>query len=102
MQADDGPLASNAELHGYLLQTADTLTRLGQVEAAKKVRSAAAQAAGLSTEFLGESRNALAEVLRPCRRSSGEIAALLTHQASQRVTVLAFEARDPEHQRFLG
>lgn len=58
------PLASNAELHQYLQQTADSLAALGRHEAAKKLRSAAAQAAGLSTEFLGESRNALAEVLR--------------------------------------
>jgi len=64
MKLDSGPLASNAHLHSYLLQIAETLTRLGQTDAAKKVRSAAAQASGLSTEFLGESRNALADVFR--------------------------------------
>ena len=60
----NGPLASNTELHAYLLQTAEALTRLGQNEAAKKVRSAADQGTGLSTEFLGESRIALADALR--------------------------------------
>jgi hypothetical protein len=64
MEVDYGPLASNAELHGYLLQTAEALTRLGQSDAAMKVRDAAAQATGLSTELLGESRNALVEALR--------------------------------------
>ena len=64
MDTNNTPLASNAELHQYLRQTADTLAALGRHAAAKKLRSAAAQAAGLSTEFLGESRNALAEVLR--------------------------------------
>jgi hypothetical protein len=64
MKVDDGPLASNAELHGYLRQTAETLTRLGHSDAAMKVRDAAAQSTGLSTGFLEESRNALVEALR--------------------------------------
>ena len=64
MDANNTPLANNAELHQYLQQTADSLAALGRHAAAKQLRRAAAQAAGLSTEFLGESRNALAEVLR--------------------------------------
>jgi hypothetical protein len=64
MQANNGPLASNEDLHLYLLQIADALADLGRYTAAKKLRGAAVQASGLSTEFLGESRNALIEVLR--------------------------------------
>jgi hypothetical protein len=60
----DDPLASNAELHRYLLQTAELLTLLGRAEQADKVRRAAAQGAGLGTEFLGESKIALLDVLR--------------------------------------
>jgi hypothetical protein len=36
MKLDSGPLANNAQLHSYLLQIAETLTRLGQTDAARK------------------------------------------------------------------
>jgi hypothetical protein len=64
MTADKGPLASNADLHQYLLQTAESLARTGLTAQADQLRRAAAQGAGLSTEFLGESKIALDEVLR--------------------------------------
>ena len=63
MASDGEPLSSNAELHSYLLQTADHLTDLGLSSEADKVRRAAAQGTGLSTEFLGESKLALADAL---------------------------------------
>ncbi len=64
MTRTDGPLASNAELHRYLLQTAELVSRLGLTDQANKLRRAAAHGTGLSTEFLGESTIALKEVLR--------------------------------------
>jgi hypothetical protein len=64
MNNDTGPLSSNTELHSYLLRTAEELQRIGLNEQAESIRNAAAQGMGLSTEFLGESRIALAEALR--------------------------------------
>jgi hypothetical protein len=83
MTSNTEPLSSNAELHGYLLQTAEHLTKLGLNGAADKVRRAAAQGAGLSTEFLGESRLALADALRAADAN------LQASERSQLVAVIA-------------
>jgi hypothetical protein len=54
-------LTNNDELYRYLVQLGELLAARGA--SSEGVRSAAKQAAGLSTEFLGESRNALMQVL---------------------------------------
>jgi hypothetical protein len=56
-------LASNADLYEYLLSLRDLLASRGSQQLAESVRLAAEQAAGLSTEFLGESRFALRAIL---------------------------------------
>jgi hypothetical protein len=56
------PLFSNQDFYGYLLRLADVLVERGSLGLAEDVRGAASQAAGMSTEFLGESRIALRRV----------------------------------------
>jgi hypothetical protein len=56
-------LASNTELYEYLLSLGNLLADRGSQHLADLVRFAARQAAGLSTEFLGESRISLRGVL---------------------------------------
>jgi hypothetical protein len=56
-------LASNTDLHEYLLLLGNLLADRCSHQLAGSVRFAAGQAAGLTTEFLGESRTALQQVL---------------------------------------
>lgn len=56
-------LSSSAELYRFLLELEETLKRQGDRDLAEEVKSASRHAAGMSTEFLGESRNALRDVL---------------------------------------
>jgi hypothetical protein len=56
-------LASNQALHDYLVRLAASLQERGAAPMAEIIAAAARQGAGLSTEFLGESRIALEEVL---------------------------------------
>jgi hypothetical protein len=57
------PFSSNQELYDYLLRLADVLFERGSDVLANRVRGAAQQASGMSTEFLGESRIALEQTL---------------------------------------
>jgi len=57
------PFSSNQELYDYLLRLADVLVERGSHVLARRVRGAAQQASGMSTEFLGESRLALEQTL---------------------------------------
>jgi hypothetical protein len=56
------PLNSNRDLYDYLLLLASLLEQQGLHALSEAVMFASAQAAGLSTEFLGESRIALRRV----------------------------------------
>lgn len=56
-------LASNQALYDYLGRLAASLQERGAESMAEVIAAAARQAAGLSTEFLGESRIALEKVL---------------------------------------
>jgi hypothetical protein len=56
-------LSSSQQLYEYLLSLAAELDRCGSTELSQAVRSASRHAAGMSTEFLGESRFALRRVL---------------------------------------
>jgi hypothetical protein len=56
-------VASNQALHDYLARLAESLQERGAESMAEVIAAAARQAAGLSTEFLGESRIALEQVL---------------------------------------
>jgi hypothetical protein len=56
-------LANNQALHDYLVGLAATLQERGAESMAEDIAAAARQAAGLSTEFLGESRIALEKLL---------------------------------------
>jgi hypothetical protein len=56
-------LSSNKDLYDYLIDLAERLRTRGADSLAAIVLSASRQAAGLSTEFLGESQIALKEVL---------------------------------------
>jgi hypothetical protein len=57
-------LSSNADLHRFLLELEQALRQQGSDDLADLVKTASRHAAGMSTEFLGESRIALKEVLR--------------------------------------
>jgi hypothetical protein len=56
-------LASNRELYEYLLSLSSILKSRGSEELSHLVREASRFAAGMSTEFLGESRIALRQVV---------------------------------------
>ncbi len=56
-------LSNNRELYAYLLSLRSRLQACGAGELSDCVDFAAAQAAGMSTEFVGESRIALRRVL---------------------------------------
>jgi hypothetical protein len=56
-------LTSNTDLYEYLLLLGNLLAERGSQQLADSVRIAARTGAGLSTEFLGESRIALRGVL---------------------------------------
>lgn len=56
-------LSSNTDLYDYLLSLGDLLAGREVSQLAEAVRFAARQGTGLSTEFLGESRIALRQVL---------------------------------------
>jgi hypothetical protein len=56
-------LTSNTDLYEYLLWLGNLLAERRAQQLAESVRFAARQGAGLSTEFLGESRIALRGVL---------------------------------------
>ena len=55
-------LVDNRQLYEYLLSLSNTLTRSGAESLSLAVTTAARYAAGMSTEFLGESRIALRKV----------------------------------------
>lgn len=56
-------LKSNAELYQYLLSLVSQLRNRGALDLADPIESASRQASGISTEFLGESRIALRQLL---------------------------------------
>ena len=56
-------LASNNDLYEYMASLHRLIVDRGALVSAKFIQSAMMQATGLSTEFLGESRNALEKVL---------------------------------------
>src|SRR4029453_3852303 len=56
-------LDNNAELHRYLLLPVSQLRDRGEADLAALLESANRQASGMSTEFLGESRIALPQLL---------------------------------------
>jgi hypothetical protein len=56
-------LENNAELHRYLLLLVSQLRDRGEADLAALLESANRQASGMSTEFLGESRIALRQLL---------------------------------------
>jgi len=64
-------LSSNADLYRYLLVLDEELRLSGLADLADLVRSAQRHASGMSTEFLGETRAALRQVL-PHRVMLGE------------------------------
>jgi len=72
-------LADNRRLYEYLLTLASKLKSQGREDLGQIVVSASRQAAGLSTEFLGESRIALREVAR-------EQAGALTEEEARELT----------------
>jgi hypothetical protein len=74
-------LTSNDELYRYLVQLGELLAERGA--SAEGVRSAVKQAAGLSIEFLGESRNALMQVLNVDAR------ALKSNEREQLLSVIS-------------
>jgi LPS O-antigen subunit length determinant protein (WzzB/FepE family) len=55
-------LRDNRELYDYLLSLTSVLRQRGREVLSERVAFASAQASGLSTEFLGESRIALRQV----------------------------------------
>ena len=57
-------LTSNRELYDYLLALSAKVTSRGDSELGQKIAAASRHAAGMSTEFLGESRIALRGVAR--------------------------------------
>ena len=57
-------LTSNRELHDYLLALSTKLTSRGDQKLSRVVTAARRHAAGMSTEFLGESRIALRQVAK--------------------------------------
>ena len=57
-------LTSNKELYDYLLTFSSTLKSRKRERLSQLLTSASGHAAGMSTEFLGESRIALREVSR--------------------------------------
>lgn len=57
------PLANNRELYDYLLSLASQLRQGGATSLVNGIERAAGNAASLVTEFLGESRIALRQVL---------------------------------------
>jgi len=57
------PLKSNSELYEYLLLLVSQLRTCGATDLADLVEFATQQVSGMSTEFLGESRIALRQVL---------------------------------------
>ena len=64
------PLASNAELYEYLTTLSKTLEERGSKKLANVVLHASQTAAGnMITEFLGESRIALRQVVKDSRRT---------------------------------
>jgi hypothetical protein len=65
-------LASNQDLYQYLLDLSDKLKGRGATQSGELLLGASRKAAGMSTEFLGESRIALREVLREDRGSLNE------------------------------
>lgn len=70
-------LSSNTDLYNYLQSLGDLLAGRGAPQLAETVRFAARQGTGLSTEFLGESRIALRQVL------NAEGAALQMHEKDE-------------------
>jgi hypothetical protein len=56
-------LSSNRDLYDYLLSVIAILNQRGAMELSEIVRIASVQAGAISTEFLGESRIALRQVL---------------------------------------
>ncbi len=56
-------LANNTDLYNYLRSLEDLLADRGAEQLADSIRFAAGQSTELSTEFLGESRIALRQVL---------------------------------------
>ena len=58
------PLASNNELYEYLVFLSDKLKKRNSHNLSEAVFSASRYVAGMSTEFLGESRIALRRVLK--------------------------------------
>jgi hypothetical protein len=65
-------LSSNRDLYEYLLRLISELRNAGADKLARVVTFAAEQAAGISTEFLGEARLALREVLNEENRALTE------------------------------
>jgi len=57
-------LSNNAELYQYLLQLSSTLEERDAKKLGEAVAHASKCSAGMSTEFLGESRIALRQVLK--------------------------------------
>jgi hypothetical protein len=57
------PLSGNKELHEYLLALVVALNERGAAALSESVQRAADQAAGMSTEFLGEARIALRSLM---------------------------------------
>ena len=55
--------SNNTELYRYLVSVGDLLSERGGASLAERVRAAARQATDLSTEFLGEARDALIAVV---------------------------------------
>ena len=58
------PLSNNQELYDYLLLLSSQLKQRDLQELSEVVLFASRQASGMSTEFLGESRIALRQVLQ--------------------------------------
>ena len=65
-------LSDNADLYRFLLEIEHTLRRGGSDKLAEAVKTASRHAAGMSTEFLGESRIALREVFKAGVNALGE------------------------------
>ena len=75
-------LSNNTDLYHDLLVLGDLLAEKGSQKLAERVRLAARQGTGLSTEFLGESRNALKHVL------DAENGILLAHERDELSSVI--------------
>lgn len=85
-------LASNRELYEYLVRLAEELKSTQLDELSEAVLVASRHAAGLSTEFLGESRIALQRVLN---EENGALTSQQRSDVSDALTVLhrAFDRR---------